>query len=69
MIWRDAACRVSFFICKDFVHVDWTESIVPTPPVNLANIEKATHLIDPVFLHSPQYEDGALNALLAAVSS
>jgi len=34
------------------------------PPLNLANIEKAAQLIDPIFLHSPQYEDGALNAAL-----
>ena len=32
--------------------------------LNLANIEKAAQLIDPVFLHSPQYEDGTLNAAL-----
>ncbi|HEX6504350.1 MAG TPA: threonine/serine dehydratase [Terriglobales bacterium] len=35
-----------------------------TTPLNLANIEKAAHSIDPVFLHSPQYEDEALNAAL-----
>jgi threonine dehydratase len=32
--------------------------------LNLANIEKAGQLIDPVFLHSPQYEDDTLNAAL-----
>jgi threonine dehydratase len=32
--------------------------------LNLANIEKAARLIDPLFLHSPQYEDGTLNAAL-----
>ena len=32
--------------------------------LNLANIEKAMQLIDPVFLHTPQYEDDTLNALL-----
>jgi threonine dehydratase len=32
--------------------------------INLANIEKAAKSIDPVFLHSPQYEDTALNAML-----
>jgi threonine dehydratase len=32
--------------------------------LNLANIEKAGQLIDPVFLHSPQYEDRTLNATL-----
>ena len=32
--------------------------------LNLANIEKAAQWIDPVFLHSPQYEDGTLNAAL-----
>src|SRR5215469_7623755 len=37
---------------------------VPMRPLNLANIEKAAHLIDPAFLHSPQYEDGTLNAAL-----
>jgi threonine dehydratase len=37
---------------------------VPTRPLNLANIEKAAQLIDPAFLHSPQYEDGTLNAAL-----
>jgi len=37
---------------------------MPTPTLNLANIEKAARLIDPVFLHSPQYEDGTLNAAL-----
>ena len=40
------------------------ETTVPTRPLNLANIEKAARFIDPVFLHSPQYEDGALNAAL-----
>jgi threonine dehydratase len=38
---------------------------VPTHPLNLANIEEAAQLIDPAFLHSPQYEDGTLNAALA----
>jgi len=37
---------------------------VSTPPLDLANIEKAAQLIDPVFLRSPQYEDGALNGAL-----
>jgi threonine dehydratase len=37
---------------------------VPTCPLNLANIERATHSIDPVFLHSAQYEDSSLNAAL-----
>jgi threonine dehydratase len=37
---------------------------VPTCPLNLANIEKAAHSIDPVFLHGAQYEDGSLNAAL-----
>jgi threonine dehydratase len=37
---------------------------VPTRSLNLANIEKAAQLIDPAFLHSPQYEDGTLNAAL-----
>ena len=37
---------------------------MPTRPLNLANIEKAMELIDPVFLHSSQYEDGTLNAVL-----
>lgn len=32
--------------------------------LNLANIEKAAQLIDPVFLNTPQYEDGTLNAAL-----
>jgi threonine dehydratase len=32
--------------------------------IDLANIEKATTSIDPVFLHSPQYEDTTLNAAL-----
>jgi threonine dehydratase len=32
--------------------------------IDLANIEKAATLIDPVFLHSPQYEDCTLNAAL-----
>src|SRR5215470_10203855 len=40
------------------------ETTVPKPPVSLANIEEAAHSIDPVFLHSPQYEDGTLNAAL-----
>ena len=35
-----------------------------TLSLNLANIEKAGRLIDPVFLHSPQYEDDTLNAAL-----
>ncbi len=35
-----------------------------TCPLDLANIEKAAESIDPVFLHSPQYEDGTLNAAL-----
>jgi hypothetical protein len=38
---------------------------VPACPLNLANIEKAAQLIDPVFLHSPQYEDGTLNSALS----
>jgi threonine dehydratase len=38
---------------------------VPACPLNLANIEKAAQSIDPVFLHSPQYEDGTLNATLS----
>lgn len=37
---------------------------VSTSPLNLAYIEKAARTIDPVFLHSPQYEDGTLNAAL-----
>lgn len=37
---------------------------MPTPPLNLANIEKAAQVIDPAFLRSPQYEDGTLNAAL-----
>jgi threonine dehydratase len=37
---------------------------VQTHSLNLANIEKAGRLIDPVFLHSPQYEDDTLNAAL-----
>lgn len=37
---------------------------MPTDSLSLANIEKAARLIDPVFLHSPQYEDGALSAAL-----
>ena len=37
---------------------------MPKCPLNLANIEKAAQLIDPAFLHSPQYEDGTLNAAL-----
>jgi threonine dehydratase len=40
------------------------EITVPTPALNLANIEKAAQLIDPAFLRSPQYEDGTLNAAL-----
>jgi len=40
------------------------EITVPTPPLNLANIEKDAHLIDPAFLHSPQYEDATLNDAL-----
>lgn len=32
--------------------------------INLANIEKAAKSINPVFLHSPQYEDVTLNAAL-----
>ena len=35
-----------------------------TTALNLANIERAACLIDPVFLNSPQYEDGTLNAAL-----
>jgi threonine dehydratase len=38
--------------------------MVQTLSLNLANIEKAGRLIDPVFLHSPQYEDDTLNAAL-----
>ncbi len=37
---------------------------MPTPSLSLANIEKAAQVIDPVFLHTPQYEDIALNAAL-----
>ena len=37
---------------------------MPKSTLNLANIEKAAQLIDPVFLNSPQYEDGTLNAAL-----
>ncbi len=37
---------------------------MPTHPLNLANIEQAAQLIDSAFLHSPQYEDGPLNAVL-----
>jgi threonine dehydratase len=37
---------------------------VPACPLNLSNIEKAAQSIDSVFLHSPQYEDGTLNAAL-----
>ena len=44
--------------------MDGMKTTVPTRPVNLANIENARHLIDPIFLHSPQYEDGTLNAAL-----
>src|SRR5215472_1845711 len=40
------------------------EITVPNSALNLANIEKAARLIDPAFLHSPQYEDGTLNAAL-----
>lgn len=36
-----------------------------TCPLDLANIEKAAQSIDPVFLHSPQYEDSTLNAALS----
>jgi threonine dehydratase len=32
--------------------------------LNLANTEKAAQLIDPALLHSPQYEDTALDAAL-----
>jgi len=42
----------------------FSETTVPACPLNLTNIEKAAESIDPVFLHSPQYEDGALNAAL-----
>lgn len=35
---------------------------MPTHRLNLANIERAAQLIDPAFLHSPQYEDSALDA-------
>jgi threonine dehydratase len=31
--------------------------------LNLAHIEEAARTIDPVFLHSPQYEDGTLDAV------
>jgi threonine dehydratase len=34
-------------------------------PLNLGNIEEAARSIDPIFLHSPQYEDGALNGALS----
>ena len=37
---------------------------MPTHSFSLANIEKAAQLIDPIFLHSPQYEDKALDAAL-----
>lgn len=37
---------------------------MPAYSLNLANIEEAAQSIDPVFLHSPQYEDGTLNAAL-----
>jgi threonine dehydratase len=37
---------------------------MPTHSLNLANIEEAAQSIDPVFLHSPQYEDVTLNAAL-----
>lgn len=33
-------------------------------PLSLANIENAAQSIDPVFLHSPQYEDVTLNGAL-----
>jgi threonine dehydratase len=57
--------RLFFFSFERIlINVDWTDPTVTTPPVNLANIEKATQSIDPVFLHSPQYEDGTLNAAL-----
>ena len=45
---------------------------MPTHPLNLANIEKAALLIDPInpaFLHSPQYEDRALDAALGRFRS
>lgn len=35
---------------------------MPTHSLNLANIEEAAQSIDPVFLHSPQYEDVTLNS-------
>lgn len=35
---------------------------MPIPAVNLANIEKAAHAIDPIFRNTPQYEDSTLNA-------
>jgi threonine dehydratase len=38
------------------------ETTVPSCPLNLTNIAKAAQSIDPVFLHSPQYEDTTLNA-------
>jgi threonine dehydratase len=37
---------------------------MPTHSLSLANIEEAAQSIDPVFLHSPQYEDVTLNATL-----
>lgn len=40
------------------------ETTVPACHLSLANIERAAQSIDPVFLHSPQYEDGTLNAAL-----
>src|ERR1700758_3632918 len=41
-----------------------SEITVSKHTLNLDNIEKAAQLIDPVFLHSPQYEDGTLDAAL-----
>jgi threonine dehydratase len=40
------------------------ETTVRRCPLNLANIENAAQSIDPIFLHSAQYEDGSLNAAL-----
>jgi len=37
---------------------------MPTHSLSLAHIERAAQVIDPVFLHSPQYEDDTLNAAL-----
>jgi len=37
---------------------------VPTHSLSLAHIERAAQVIDPVFLHSPQYEDDTLNSAL-----